>query len=60
VTATSANNLAGLHLAMGNYALALPLYEEALAVFDLMLGRSHVRTAVVRRNLQAVRLRIEN
>ncbi len=59
-TATTVNNLAGLYLAMGDYALALPLYEEALAVFDLVLGRLHSRTQVVRRNLLALRSRLES
>lgn len=60
VTATSANNLAGCHLAMGDYGLALPLYEEALGVFDVVLGRLHSRTQVVRRNLLALRSRLES
>jgi len=44
-TATSLNNLAGLHESMGAYAAALPLYERALAIYEQALGLDHPDTA---------------
>ena len=50
-TATSLNNLASLHMAMGNHAKALPLYERALAIREALLGPDHPDTATSLDNL---------
>ena len=40
-TAASLNNLAVLLQAQGDYAAAKPLYEQALAIHEAVLGERH-------------------
>ena len=44
-TATSLNNLAGLHQQLANYAAAEPLYKRALKIMEKALGPDHPVTA---------------
>ena len=53
-TATSLNNLALLHKAMGDHAKALPLYERALAIREAQLGPDHPDTAKSLNNLASL------
>src|SRR6516225_2644300 len=50
-TAISLNDLALLYQAMGNYAKAEPLLEEALVIRQKVLGREHPDTAASLNNL---------
>lgn len=49
--ATSLNNLAGLYKSQGRYSDAEPLYSDALAMCDRILGVNHPTTATIRQNL---------
>ncbi|MDJ0726919.1 MAG: tetratricopeptide repeat protein [Prochloraceae cyanobacterium] len=50
--ATSLNNLANLYESQGRYSDAEPLYLEALAIVERVLGVNHPNTITVRRNLE--------
>eukprot|EP00873_Tetraselmis_striata_P002276 jgi/Tetstr1/422540/TSEL_013348.t1 len=50
-TASSLNNLAGLHKAKGDYAAAQPLMERALDIREEQLGPRHPSTAASLNNL---------
>ena len=39
--ATSLSNLAGLYKSMGDYALAEPLYQQAMTIRQEVLGEKH-------------------
>ncbi|OKH13171.1 hypothetical protein FACHB389_36205 [Nostoc calcicola FACHB-389] len=49
--ATSLNNLAGLYYSQGRYSDAEPLYSDALAMCQRVLGVNHPTTATIRENL---------
>jgi hypothetical protein len=49
--AGSLNNLAGLYDSQGWYSEAEPLYIEALAICDRILGVNHPTTTTIRENL---------
>jgi tetratricopeptide (TPR) repeat protein len=51
-TALSLNNLAELYDSMGDYDRSLPLYEDAVSLFEKLLGHDHPNTKVVQGNLQ--------
>ena len=53
--ASSLNNLAGLYNSQGRYSEAEPLYLDALAMFEQVLGTNHPNTITVRNNLQLLR-----
>ena len=53
-TATSLNNLAGLHVDQGKYVKAERLYERALAIREEQLSISHLETARSLNNLAVV------
>ena len=48
---SSLNNLAALYQAMGDYAKAEPLYQEALRIRQKVLGPEHPDTATSLNNL---------
>jgi hypothetical protein len=50
--ASSLNNLAGLYDSQGKYSEAEPLYFEALAMSERVLGTNHPTTIIFRNNLQ--------
>ncbi|MDS4056358.1 CHAT domain-containing tetratricopeptide repeat protein [Accumulibacter sp.] len=50
-TATSLNNLAMLHYALGDYARAEPVLQRALAISERVLGADHPDTATSLNNL---------
>ncbi len=50
-TATSLNDLAELYEATGDYAKAEPLYQNALAIWQKVLGPEHPNTATSLENL---------
>ena len=53
-TAISLNNLAALYQAMGEYAKAEPLFQEALRIRQKILGPEHPETAISLNNLGAL------
>ncbi len=50
--ANSLNNLAYLYKSQGRYTEAEPLYLQALAIVDQVLGDNHPTTVKIRENLQ--------
>ena len=50
--ATSLNNLAYLYDSQGKYSEAEPLYLDALAMSERVLGTNHPTTITVRNNLR--------
>ncbi len=50
--ATSLNNLAELYRSQGRYESAEPLYVEALAIAERVLGKEHPNTKIFRENYQ--------
>ncbi len=53
-TASSLNNLAGLHYDRGQYAEALPLYQRALEILRKALGEQHPHTQSVLKSIAIV------
>jgi tetratricopeptide (TPR) repeat protein len=53
--ATHLNNLAYLYNSQGRYAKAEPLYLQALALCEQLLGVEHPNTIVCRENLELFR-----
>ena len=49
-TAQTLGNLALLYHDQGKFELAVPLYEQALAIYESALGTDHPRTVNVRNN----------
>jgi Tfp pilus assembly protein PilF len=54
------NNLATLYYAMGNFKLALPLYEKALHAREVTLGENHPRTLTSMTNLGSCLVRMKS
>ena len=54
---TSLNNLAFLYNNQGRYSKAKPIYIEALAMCDRILGSNHPTTASIRENLTILQRR---
>jgi hypothetical protein len=57
--ASSLNNLAALYDSQGRYSEAELLYGRSLVIFEKALPVDHPHLAIVRGNLQQVRLQLE-
>ncbi len=53
-TATTYNNIAGVHYHKGDYASALEWYGKALKISENVLGKEHPNTAMTYNNIAAV------
>jgi tetratricopeptide (TPR) repeat protein len=56
--AQSLNNLASLYHNQGRYSEAEPLYLDALAIFERVLGTDHTNTITVWDNLRHLQQQI--
>ncbi|MEL4894569.1 tetratricopeptide repeat protein [Crocosphaera sp. Alani8] len=56
--AQSMNNLAKLYHSQGKYEVAKPLYEQAIKIFETVLGNSHPWTITVRNNYQIMLIKM--
>ncbi|WP_339376807.1 tetratricopeptide repeat protein [Nostoc sp. 106C] len=56
--ANSLNNLAGLYNSQGRYSEAQPLLQQALEIFERLLGANHRNTVTVSENLAYLRVGI--